>query len=214
LIDAVQARLAERNPKRMPARVVSSPTLLIGLARCGCKDCGGALTIRTGKSGQYRYYACSRRAARGETACAGQSIRMEKLDRSVLDALEDRIVAPGRLPDLLAAFLEKSDESDNRRREELTLLRSAKTHSTGALNRLFELVEQGLAAPSDRDFAERLTIIASGLRHSPAISLRSRSNSRPVSAGLHLTSFQSSEACCETGFAGITRPGAKLMSGF
>jgi len=155
--ETVQARLAERNPKRSPARVVSGPTLLIGLARCGCTDCGGALTIRTGKSGQYRYYACSRRATRGETACPGRSIRMEKLDRSVLDALEERIVAPERLPDLLAAFLERSDESDNRRREELALLRSAKTNSTGALNRLFELVEQGLAAPSDRDFAERLT---------------------------------------------------------
>ena len=155
--ETVQARLAARNPKRMPARVVSGPTLLIGLARCGCEDCGGALTIRTGKSGQYRYYACSRRATRGETACPGRSIRMETLDRSVLDALEERIVAPERLPDLLAAFLERSDESDSRRREELTLLRSAKTNSTGALNRLFELVEQGLAAPSDRDFAERLT---------------------------------------------------------
>ena len=115
------------------------------------------LDHQTGKSGQHRYYACSRRATRGETACTGRLIRMEKLDRSVLDELENRIVAPERLPDLLAAFLEKTDESDNRRREELTLLRSAKTNSTGALNRLFELVERGLAAPSDRDFAERLT---------------------------------------------------------
>jgi site-specific DNA recombinase len=32
-----------------------------------------------------------------------------------------------------------------------------KTNSEGALNRLYELIEQGLASPSDRDFAERLT---------------------------------------------------------
>jgi hypothetical protein len=115
------------------------------------------MTIRTGKSGQYRYYACSRRATRGETACSGRSIRMEKLDGIVLDALEERVLAPGRLPELLTAFLEKSDESDQRRREELALLRAAKTNSEGALNRLYELVEQGLASPSDRDFAERLT---------------------------------------------------------
>ncbi len=30
-------------------------------------------------------------------------------------------------------------------------------NSMGALNRLYELVEQGLASPTDRDFAERLT---------------------------------------------------------
>ena len=153
----VQARLGQRNPRQTPARVVSGPTLLTGIARCGCPDCGGAMTIRTGKSGQYRYYACSRRATRGETACTGRSIRMEKLDGIVLDTLEERVLAPERLPELLTAFLEKSDQSDQRRREELALLRAAKTNSEGALNRLYELVEQGLASPSDRDFAERLT---------------------------------------------------------
>lgn len=42
---------------------------------------------------------------------------MEKLDQSVLGALEQQIVAPERLSDLLSAFLERSDESDIRRRE-------------------------------------------------------------------------------------------------
>ena len=154
---AVQARLGQRNPRQTPARIVSGPTLLTGIARCGCPNCGGAMTIRTGKSGQYRYYACSRRATRGETACTGRSIRMEKLDGIVVDALEQRVLAPERLPELLTAFLEKSDESDKRRREELAMLRAAKTNSEGALNRLYELVEASLASPSDRDFAERLT---------------------------------------------------------
>jgi site-specific DNA recombinase len=153
----VQARLAERNPRRTPPRVVSGPTLLTGIARCGCPSCQGALTIRTGKSGRYRYYACSRRATRGETACPGRSIRMEKLDSIVLTALEQRVLSPERLPKLLGAFLEQSDASDGKRRDELASLRTEKTNSMGALNRLYELVEQGLASPTDRDFAERLT---------------------------------------------------------
>ena len=153
----VQARLAERNPRQTPPRIVSGPTLLTGIARCGCPTCLGALTIRTGKSGQYRYYACSRRATRGETACPGRSIRMEKLDGIVLDALEQRVLSPERLPKLLEAFLEQSDASDSKRRDELASLRAEKTNSMGALNRLYELVEQGLASPTDRDFAERLT---------------------------------------------------------
>jgi hypothetical protein len=115
VFQTVQARMAERNPRRTPARVVSGPTLLIGLARC--TGCGAAMTIRTGKSGQYRYYACSRRATQGETGCAGRAIRMEKLDSTVLQVLEGKIVAPDRLPDLLSAFLEKSDASDARRRD-------------------------------------------------------------------------------------------------
>lgn len=155
--EAVQARLADRNCRRTPPRVVSGPTLLSGIAKCGCPSCGGAMTIRTGKSGQYRYYACSRRATRGETACAGRSIRMEKLDGIVLGAVEERVLEPSRLAELLAAFLETSDDADQRRREELALIRAGKTNSEGALNRLYELVEQGHASPSDRDFADRLT---------------------------------------------------------
>jgi hypothetical protein len=45
--DAVQPHLRARNPKVTPARVVSGPTLLTGI--CFCADCGGAMTLRTGK---------------------------------------------------------------------------------------------------------------------------------------------------------------------
>lgn len=42
----VQARLGERNPRQTPPRVVSGPTLLTGIARCGCPTCHGASTLR------------------------------------------------------------------------------------------------------------------------------------------------------------------------
>jgi site-specific DNA recombinase len=180
----VQARMAERSPRQTPARIVSGPTLLTGIARCGCTGCQGALTIRTGKSGRYRYYACSRRATRGETACPGRSIRMEKLDGIVLDAVEQRVLHPDRLPKLLEAFLEKSDVSDAKRRDELASLRTEKTNSMGALNRLYELVEQGLASPTDRDFAERLTHhrgrIASLTADIEALERQLKPNQRPI----------------------------------
>jgi hypothetical protein len=78
--DAVQAHLRSRNPKVTPARVVSGPTLLTGI--CFCADCGGAMTLRTGKGGRYRYYTCSIKARQGETGCKGRSIPMEKLETS------------------------------------------------------------------------------------------------------------------------------------
>ncbi len=62
--DAVQAHLQARNPKKVPPRVVSGPTLLTGLIHCA--KCGGAMTIRTGKGGQYRYYACSTKARQAD----------------------------------------------------------------------------------------------------------------------------------------------------
>src|SRR5690606_28033516 len=70
--DQVQALLQARNPKtELPARVVIGPTLLTGICYCG--NCGGAMTIRTGKSGRYRYYACSIKARQGETGCKGRA---------------------------------------------------------------------------------------------------------------------------------------------
>ena len=45
----MQVRLKARNPKVMPARVISGPTMLTGLIHCA--KCGGAMTIRTGKAG-------------------------------------------------------------------------------------------------------------------------------------------------------------------
>jgi hypothetical protein len=78
--DAVQALLQARNPEtELPARVVIGPTLLTGICYCG--NCGGAMTIRTGKGGRYRYYACSIKARQGETGCKGRAISAESSAR-------------------------------------------------------------------------------------------------------------------------------------
>ena len=48
------------------------------------------MTLRTGKTGRYRYYTCSTCARQGKTACKGRSIPMDKLDRLVTERLADR----------------------------------------------------------------------------------------------------------------------------
>ena len=52
------------------------------------------MTIRTGKGGRYRYYACSTKARQGQTGCEGRSIPMDKLDDLVASHLEDRLLQP------------------------------------------------------------------------------------------------------------------------
>ncbi|OJU66985.1 MAG: hypothetical protein BGO05_27635 [Rhizobiales bacterium 63-7] len=82
IFKAVQNRLKVNNPKMTPPRVVSGPNLLTGICHCG--NCGGAMTLSTGKNGRYRYYACSIRARQGDTGCKGRAIPMDKLDRVVV----------------------------------------------------------------------------------------------------------------------------------
>lgn len=72
--NAVQAMLKAKNPRAVPPRVVTGPILLTGIATCG--SCGGGMTLRTGKSGRYRYYTCATCARQGKPACKGRSIPM------------------------------------------------------------------------------------------------------------------------------------------
>lgn len=87
--DMAQKVLTERSPKKSPPRVVSGPILLTGLVQC--PHCGGAMTMRTGKGGAYRYYACSNRMRTGTTSCPGRSVPMQDLDRLIFAAPEGRI---------------------------------------------------------------------------------------------------------------------------
>ncbi len=63
----VQALLNERSPTVTATRITNSEVLLTGLVRC--ESCGGALMIRTGKGGRYRYYACAGHRLKGKDAC-------------------------------------------------------------------------------------------------------------------------------------------------
>ncbi len=152
--DAVQALLKSRNPKVMPARVVSGPTLLTGLIHCG--KCGGAMTIRTGKGGRYRYYACSIKARQGPTACEGMALPMEKLDDLVAKHLETRLLQPQRLEEVLEAVLDRRQEQAERRRDHIAELNKRATEADQRLKRLYDAIEAGVADLGDPALKDRL----------------------------------------------------------
>jgi site-specific DNA recombinase len=152
--DAVQAHLRARNPKVTPARVVSGPTLLTGI--CFCADCGGAMTLRTGKGGRYRYYTCSIKARQGETGCKGRSIPMEKLDNLVAEHIADRLLQPERLEEVLASVLDRRQESAARSHEHIAELNKRAAETDLRLKRLYDAIEAGVAALDDPALKERV----------------------------------------------------------
>jgi site-specific DNA recombinase len=89
----------------MPPRVVTGPILLTGIATCA--SCSGGMTLRTGKSGRYRYYICATCAQQGKAACKGRSIPMDKLDRLVTERLADQLLTPERVSKLLIGLMER-----------------------------------------------------------------------------------------------------------
>ncbi len=152
--DAVQAHLRSRNPRVTPARVVSGPTLLTGI--CFCADCGGAMTLRTGKGGRYRYYTCSIKARQGETGCKGRSIPMDKLDNLVAGHIEERLLQPERLEEVLATVLDRRQERAERRREHIAELNKRAAETDLRLKRLYDAIESGVADLDDPALKERI----------------------------------------------------------
>ena len=152
--DAVQALLKARNPKVMPSAVISGPTMLTGLIHCA--KCGGAMTIRTGKGGRYRYYACSMKARQGPTACEGMAVPMDKLDDLVASHLEGELLQPERLETILASVLDRRQEQSERRREHIAELNKRAVESELRLKRLYDAIEAGVADIDDPALKDRI----------------------------------------------------------
>ncbi len=155
--DAVQVMLKAKNPKVMPPRVVTGPILLTGIATCA--GCGGGMTLRTGKSGRYRYYTCGTCAQKGKEACKGRSIPMEKLDRLVTERLADQLLTPERIGKLLLGLLERQSAKDEDHTVRLAALRAKLADAEGRLGRLYAAIESGIADPSDATLKERLAAV-------------------------------------------------------
>lgn len=152
--DAVQSRLRANNPKVTPPRVVSGPNLLTGICYCG--NCGGAMTLRTGKSGRYRYYACSIRARQGATGCKGCAIPMDKLDKMVVNHIEERLLDPERIEDVLASLLDRRPEGVERRSQHISELNQRVAEADMRLKRLHNAIESGSLDPSESALGERI----------------------------------------------------------
>lgn len=96
--EAVQARLVDRRPTVRAARVTTTNNLLVGITfgGCGGDGCNGGMTTSTGKSGQYKYYACSNRAI---SCRAGSIIRTRPMNRGARNydsfGRERHLLAPG-----------------------------------------------------------------------------------------------------------------------
>lgn len=114
------------------------------------------MTLRTGKGGRYRYYTCSIQVRQGETGCKGRSIPMEKLDNLVAGHIEDRLLAPERLEEVLASVLDRRQERAERRREHMAELNKRAAETDLRLKRLYDAIEAGVADLDDPALKERI----------------------------------------------------------
>ena len=129
IFDAVQALRREREPTVTPGKSVASPLLLSGLLRCGL--CGARLGKESsGKvfagTRPHAYYNCSSFLRLRKGACRGKRVRVQILDRLVLDHVADQLFTTERCRELARAVLDSAGtvrrKADDRRAQLRTQL--------------------------------------------------------------------------------------------
>jgi site-specific DNA recombinase len=158
---AAQAKMARNDPAMGGSSEKSNLNLLTTKVICGCDSdgCGGAMTTSTGKSGQYKYYACSRRATSGSTVCEGRRVPMAMLDTIVIDSLIEHVLQPDRLKSLLQSWLDNSQSAVESRAAALKEARRRLTMLDGESANVIKLVRSGICQPDDPQVASELANI-------------------------------------------------------
>ncbi len=157
-----QTLRASRDPKMGEKAAKTRKNLLTGSVVCGCDSdgCGGGMTTSTGKSGQYRYYACHKRASSGVTACPGRRIPMIDLDNIVIGAIKHHVLHADRLQTVLAKWLELSEKVEVDRREHIKQLKTKLARLDEESANVIKLVRKGLVSADDSQVATELNQIS------------------------------------------------------
>lgn len=154
-LDAVQAVLCARNPKTRTMRQIDSPNMLTGLLHCA--RCGGLMTMRTGKAGRYRYYACQRKVRTDEEQCPGLAVPMEAFDTLIAEHLMARLLNRDRLRTVLGRVLdERRARGEQGHEARLAELQPRADEAQRRLKRLLAAVESGVLDPDDPTLRERM----------------------------------------------------------
>ena len=139
--ERVRIKRESRAPAQRAPRLVSCPTLLTGLLKCGV--CGHAMTLATGKGGRYKYYKCTSRQSQGNHACSSKNLPMERLDALVLAQLADKVFTPGRLQVMVAELRKRTRSSKDDQQGRINELNRQIKAIEERQQRLLEAIETG-----------------------------------------------------------------------
>jgi DNA invertase Pin-like site-specific DNA recombinase len=176
--EQARVRRESRAPNQISPSILSSPTLMTGLIKCG--ECGGSMTLATGKSGRYKYYKCTSRKNKGNHVCSSGNLPMEKTDQKVLHQLAEKVFTPQRVQTMMTALRQRIRSSKETQQEQINELNRQLKQTEERQHRLLDAIETGIVgldetvqhrAQNLKTAREALIIEIAGVR---------RDHSRPV----------------------------------
>ncbi len=142
VFERVRAKRELRAPAKTPPRITTSPTLLTGLIKCG--ECGGSMTLVTGKSGRYKYYKCTTRQNKGNHACSSSNHPMEATDQQVLNKLADKVFTPERVHSMMTALRKRIKSSKDIQQQRVNELNRQLKQIELRQHNLLDAIETGV----------------------------------------------------------------------
>jgi DNA invertase Pin-like site-specific DNA recombinase/uncharacterized protein (UPF0179 family) len=138
----IQTQLELRSPKTTAPRLVNSPVLLTGLAKCG--SCGSVMRRQTGKSGRYAYYRCAAKIRFGSSPeCSSCNVNAEVLDKIVMDRLSDELLTPERVTRIVAEIARHREAGMDQVKTDLSQLCKQRDVYRKKLNNLMNALADG-----------------------------------------------------------------------
>ena len=131
---------------------------------------------------------------------------MEKLDNLVASHIEERLLQPERLEEVLASVLDRRQDRAERRRAQLAELNQRAAETDLRLKRLYDAIESGIADLADLALKERIA----GLK---AIRDQARTDAERAQAALESSGQQSITADMVQKFASTARERMRVAGG-
>jgi site-specific DNA recombinase len=92
----------------------------------------------------------------GDKGCGGVSVSMDRIDAAVIHHLEHRLLEPKRLDTMMDSIVDRRDAFIHRRGKHIADLRKCATEAEAKLQRLYQVIESGMADPNDRSLKARI----------------------------------------------------------
>ncbi len=131
---------------------------------------------------------------------------MEKLDNLVASHIEERLLQPVRLEEVLASVLDRRQDRTDRRREQLAELNQRAAETDLRLKRLYDAIESGIADLADPALKDRIA----GLK---AIRDQARTDAERAQAALESSGHQSITPDMVRKFASTARERMRVAGG-
>ena len=132
--------MAARKPTAIHPRVLPSFYLLSGLLQCSC---GRAMIGRSAKSHKFYYYTCNRKYKEGLETCSSRSLPKQKLERTVLEHIKEKLLIEETLTELVVLVNEDLDAANTTYKERLETVDTELRDVNARLARLYDTLETG-----------------------------------------------------------------------